>query len=655
MDVEIQEATPVPVGPWVKGLVVDTSGRPVAGARISVMRSDRPRSAESKPDGTFVIAMDESNLQYTSLLAEADGGARHGIFRFDDQRAGTKDARTLARIVLKPNRKVRVSVVDGRGSAVEGAKVKVLDVAFPVAEGRTDVRGVVELSAPADVMTQWIFGLKPGLGFDYFENYLTVPSDWSPLPRQVSLVLNGARTVRVRAVDSANRPVAGVEIAPVSVYKKGKLGVVNLHASVKASTDPQGLATLDWLPIDALSQTRVWFAAHNYTGTSWAQLKPGALSDELTLRVLRPTAISGKVTRPDGVGAAGILVIAEELNPYTQHGPQQSRTSDDGSYSIDVIPDQGYMIHIRDEDWAARARTVAEVREGVARTGIDFRLERGGVIRGRVTGSKPSQPAPGLLVTLIDENMVAAQGLTEGFARTALTDRAGRYAFRVPTGNYFLRAPYEFGVTPDVEQLKIEAGQEIQKDLTVTRLALRRRRLRGVVRSNKPDGLPIARAIVVSAPIRFNDQLSQTFTDDDGTFEISLPIGRALVYARDPAGSLAGFAIMNEDADTHVTVVARPAAIARGRVVDRSGVPFSDTRVAYSISDGPENAITKPFAGFPLVTDLEGRFTVPGLFIGARCVVYAIHPAGGGLSSTKEFKVKDARQIEVGDVVLHPR
>jgi hypothetical protein len=38
---------PEPVGPRIKGLVVDTSGRPVGGARVSAMRSDRPRSVIS--------------------------------------------------------------------------------------------------------------------------------------------------------------------------------------------------------------------------------------------------------------------------------------------------------------------------------------------------------------------------------------------------------------------------------------------------------------------------------------------------------------------------------------------------------------------------------------------------------------------------------
>ncbi len=186
------------VGPWIKGVVVDSSGQPVAGAQVSNMRSDRPRSATTKPDGTFVIAADDSNLRYFALLATAENGARQGIFRFHDPRTGTTGPRTLARIVLKPLRAVSVSVVDGSGAPVEGAAVVVLDVVFPVAEGRTDARGIVALSAPADVMTHWIFGYKPGVGFDYFENYVNLPSSWSPLPERVGLILNAAHRARAR-------------------------------------------------------------------------------------------------------------------------------------------------------------------------------------------------------------------------------------------------------------------------------------------------------------------------------------------------------------------------------------------------------------------------------------------------------------------------
>ena len=219
------------IGPWIKGVVVDPNGAPVGGARVRSLWTIRAQDVTTKADGTFVIPNNETRLLNLAFLATANEGACQGIFRFDDLNTAPKDARTLVRIVLKPARVVTVSVVDGRGAAVEGAAVSVLDVIFPVAEGRTDSRGLVALLAPEEAMTQWIVGCKSGVGLDYFENYRTVPPGFSPPPERAQLVLNGARTVRVRAIDSSDKPVPGVDVVPLTVFKRGKLYSVNLCGS----------------------------------------------------------------------------------------------------------------------------------------------------------------------------------------------------------------------------------------------------------------------------------------------------------------------------------------------------------------------------------------------------------------------------------------
>ena len=186
------DAAAARVGPWIRGLVVDATGRPVGGARVTSLWTLESPVVTSKEDGTFAIPNDEPRLANLSFLGTADGGAHQGIFRFDDLMTGPKDPRTLARIVLKPASVVTVTVVDGRGALVEGAAVSVLDVIFPVAEGRTDARGTVSLRAPVDALTQWVFAYKSGVGLDYFENYRSVPASFSPPPESARLVLNGA-------------------------------------------------------------------------------------------------------------------------------------------------------------------------------------------------------------------------------------------------------------------------------------------------------------------------------------------------------------------------------------------------------------------------------------------------------------------------------
>ena len=85
------------------------------------------------------------------------------------------------------------------------------------AQGAPDARGIAVLRVAADARIWWIVGCKSGVGFDYFENYRSVPpTSFSAPPRAARLVLDGARTVRVHAVDAAGRPVEGVEFYPVT-------------------------------------------------------------------------------------------------------------------------------------------------------------------------------------------------------------------------------------------------------------------------------------------------------------------------------------------------------------------------------------------------------------------------------------------------------
>ena len=178
------------------------------------MRAVPPRSVTSHADGSFVLARNEPGTVNQSFLATADGGLRQGIVRLDGP-SGYRGPRTLVRIVLRPAREVTVTVVDGQGAPVPDAVVVALDRYFPVAEMHTDARGLAVLRVPADANMQWIVGAKPGVGFDYFENdrsgWLT---PWARPPRSARLVLDGVRTVRIRAVDSAGRPVPGVEMRP---------------------------------------------------------------------------------------------------------------------------------------------------------------------------------------------------------------------------------------------------------------------------------------------------------------------------------------------------------------------------------------------------------------------------------------------------------
>ena len=309
-------------------------------------------------------------------------------------------------------------------------------------------------------------------------------------------------------------------------------------------------------------------------------------------------------------------------------------------------------------------------------TGVDLKLGRGNVVHGRVTVGDPPQPAAGLAVTLVAEMRDAAVGggmatrsLRHAPVRFADTDLDGRYTFRVPSGIYHLMRPHVPPSTAGKLRTRVQEGQdfgnaqlfmlrdagEIERDFHFSRSPLGRHGIRGIVRSNEPHGPPIARAIVIASSLDLRDDFATTFADEEGKFTLPRPLGRALISARDSTGRLAGFAVSSVGNLSEVAVVARPAANAYGRVVDRAGLPFGNARVACSVSLDSADPEAAASSTVIQVTDNRGGFKVPGLFVGARCTLYAIHPGGHGHSPSKSFDVKDAQPIDVGEVVLHPR
>ncbi len=111
-----EQDTPSPVtrrGPWIKGIVVDERGRPVADARVASLWAVQARPVTSKVDGTFSLPTDEPRRLNQSIIATADGGSLQGIFRFDGP-SGFKSPRSVVRVVIRPAQNVTVTVVDGQ-------------------------------------------------------------------------------------------------------------------------------------------------------------------------------------------------------------------------------------------------------------------------------------------------------------------------------------------------------------------------------------------------------------------------------------------------------------------------------------------------------------------------------------------------------------
>ncbi len=239
-------------GVWaIEGVVVDEQGNPVAGAVVHAREQADAAGVKTGANGEFTLWAGHGPMYTRELVAEIDGGARMGRVQFTPPRQYT--AQGSVRLVLKPARTVMVRVKDSAGGPISGAAVEAFDYAYQF-HATTSPAGVAGLRVPADARIPGVIALKSGAGFDYFENYRTNPPspefDFPALPAEITLTLDGARTVKVKVLDPTGRPVPGVEVKPFRPQKAGKIQTIEIArgATSRATTDEQGIAKFDWLP-----------------------------------------------------------------------------------------------------------------------------------------------------------------------------------------------------------------------------------------------------------------------------------------------------------------------------------------------------------------------------------------------------------------------
>jgi beta-lactamase regulating signal transducer with metallopeptidase domain/protocatechuate 3,4-dioxygenase beta subunit len=618
-------APPDPSGDRVSGVVVDAAGNPVAGARVILLDS-RKRIAEvvTGADGAFAFNVPAGASRYATAHATADGGAIQALAR---GRGGDfTDPEQVCRLTLRPARSLTARVRDRDGRPVPGATVEVLDRYGPFAHAQTDAEGDARFRVPPDLSLLWTTALKAGVGFDYAENYRSWPGDDDPpLPDAVELTLAGARTVRVRAVDPAGAPVAGVEFAPWYFNLPGKIagGNVSGSATTRATTDAEGVATFTWIPGNV--QTRIQFNLRSDTHSLRERVVvPGGSADvEAKAVLLRNGTLSGRVTDADGAPVAGVLVLAEGKGNSPDYGRRLARTRADGTYSATVPPLLHYMVGVVDRERAAPSRTGILVGQGAKLVDLDFRLGGGATLRGRVTIGPDRRPAGDKSITLIERGEPFPQAGNrreptffgageEELVRWARTDAEGRYELRIGPGTYRLSGPDV--AARDRKDLTVRDGEELVRDYHLE--APDRSELTGTVVVAGPGGKPVAGAIVRSGWVAATGHGGFTaMADDQGRFRVERWSDETVVNASSPDGTLA--AIVELAADRRrLDLALTPAASVRGRVVDRDGRPLAGMAVGASWGLSPTDRRLRTIDA-QTTTDAEGRYELGGFAVGS--------------------------------------
>jgi RNA polymerase sigma factor (sigma-70 family) len=609
-----------PGGIVVRGVVVDEEGAPVPGALVNALgHHAAPADATATEDGSFALYLEVPRARYVVLLASADRGRLQGLYEFGHAAASDGPVR----VVLRPAARLTVTARDLRGEPVPGARVEAIhscDTLLPLPSAETSEAGRVDMLVPAGAQIRWVMGAKPGVGFDYFENYRSWPAPREVgVPESADLILDGISTVRVTAVGSAGELIGGVPFVPWIIKKRGKVGRANLSGSVTfvVEADAAGVAVFDWIPPNLAEGISFFVRGVRFHCPDLPRLDPADPVPELTAVLLRRTPIRGRILLPDGSPSVGTLVQAEGKGNTNHYCRGYARTADDGSYSMLVYPEQSYIIAVVDEQWAASSKTDVVVHEGLPVEDMDFRLGAGTVIRGAVRIGREERPAEGETVTLIEqgpplpEELRADHGENRArLVRWTATDESGRYSFRVGRGKFTLKGPGYW----DQQDLSITGGAELVRDFFLEgpdRGALTGR----VVYAG--DGRPAAGATVkgegISSRARPGRGGFVAMVDEDGAFRTERWRDRLVLYARSEDGMQAAMLEISED-EPEVTIRLFPAATFVGKVVDQEGQPLPNRKVCCT----PElpwidGRFTLSLAA---ETDEDGRFSLAGIVDG---------------------------------------
>ena len=611
----------------IPGTVHDESGAPVAGAIVESVgiRAEGEESAVVDEQGKFVLQFRAASQHSRDLIIRSPNESLVSFVTDVEN-----ESRKLLRVVLKPTRPVTVTVVDLNGLPVTGALIETIaaHVFIPLQKSivscQTDNKGQATLHLPADARVDWITARHDAYGYDYYENYDSFPiSERLKLPQELTLTLNGGSNAEVKVVDSKDKPIAGVDIIPSTIRKKGKLSYVNAGGGV--ISDANGVARFPWIPADL--DGRVSFDVNDRNlHCPRSAVYP---SDGPSIaKVFRTATVRGKITYANGSPAKGIHLQGEGRGDTNHYFRGHTMTVEDGTYEIRIYPEQSTILAVTENAWPAKSHTGIKLGEGQVKENVNFVVGDGTLLQGTITIGPDALPCVGDSATLLQKS-----GGTD-LVRWCKTDRNGNYRFRIGPGDYTLRLPNE--PLENAIMLLVEAQEKIIHDSHSARKA----RVNLTGSTFDPDGKPVGDCLVYGESIAAPGHAGfRSKVDPQGKFSTD----RMLLYAASDDRNLAGFAELIED-DAEVTIKLAPAVTVKGRVLNATGQPRSNARVVLSLGR-PANRSLK----LSTQTNELGEYVFPAVAPGTQCDINVY--ANNQSTSGPGVDIKDLTEVTVKDII----